>query len=94
MICCARCSAPARRDTVRAVTFLREAKPQLVASLARDADIDRYTVYQMIRRAIGRSEHLDLWVRGSRRDALRNARWLLRRMIALYSGTESPTISL
>jgi hypothetical protein len=87
-------SAPARRDTVRAGSFLREAKPQLVASLAREEGIDRYTVYQMIRRAIDRSEHMDLWVRGSRRDALRNARWLLRRMIALYSGTESPTISL
>jgi hypothetical protein len=48
----------------------------------------------MLRRAIERSEHLELYLRGSRRDATRNARWLLARMISLYSTTGSPAISL
>lgn len=84
----------ARRDTPRAASFLREVKSALVASVARENGVDRYTVYQMLRRAIERSEHLDLYLRGSRRDSMRNARWLLKRMIALYSTTESPVISL
>lgn len=84
----------ARRDTPRAATFLREAKPALAAAVARETGVDRYTVYQMLRRAIDRCEHLELYLRGSRRDAQRNARWLLRRMILLYSSTGSPSISL
>jgi hypothetical protein len=85
---------PARRDTQRAATFLRDAKPALVAAVAREAGVDRYTVYQVLRRAIERTEHLELHLRGSRRDALRNSRWLLRRMIAMYSNSGSPSISL
>ena len=87
-------SRPARRDTPRAATFLRESKGSLATAVARETGVDRYTVFQMLRRAIDRCEHLDLHLRGSRRDALRNARWLLRRMIALYSSTGSPSISL
>jgi hypothetical protein len=85
---------PARRDTLRAATFLREVKPALVAAVVRDAGVNRYTVYQVLRRAIERAEYLELHLRGSRRDAQRNARWLLRRMITLYSSAASPSISL
>ncbi len=85
---------PARRSTPRAATFLRETKPALVAAVVRETGVDRYTVYQVLRRAIERAECLRLYLRGSRRDAQRNARWLLRRMIALYESTGSPSISL
>lgn len=85
---------PSRRDRPRAATFLREAKPALVAAVTRAAGVDRYTVYQVLRRAIERAEHLDLYLRGSRRHSQRNARWLLQRVIALYAGSASPSISL
>ncbi len=85
---------PARRDTPCAATFLRECKPALVAAVVREAGVDRYTVYQVLRRAIERAAQLELHLRGSRRDALRNARWLLGRMIALYASGGSPSISL
>jgi hypothetical protein len=65
-----------------------------VAAVARENAVDRYNVYQMLRRAIERSEYLELYLRGSRRDATRNARWLLARMIALYATTEGPAVSL
>lgn len=84
----------ARRDTPRAATFLRESKSALVAAVVREAGVDRYTVYQMLRYAVERAVDLELYLRGSRRDAQRNARWLLRRMIELYSASASPSIAL
>jgi hypothetical protein len=44
--------------------------------------------------AIERSEKLGLYVRGNRRDALRNSRWLLARLLRLYRQAESPQLTL
>ena len=38
--------------------------------------------------------HADLWVRGSRRDALRHARWMVVYLTRLYAQGESPTLAL
>ena len=43
---------------------------------------------------IERSEHLGLYVRGNRRDALRYARWMLERLAGLYSQGETPHLPL
>jgi hypothetical protein len=87
-------ATPARRSAVRASAMLRAAKPRLVAALVRELGVDRYSVYQIIRMAIERSDKLRLFVRGNRRDAVRHARWTLARMIRLYSQTESPLLTL
>ena len=43
---------------------------------------------------IERSERLQLYVRGSRRDALYYSRWMLERLTALYSEGETPHLPL
>jgi hypothetical protein len=85
---------PARRTTPRASVVLRAARSRLVATVARETGEERYTVYQVLRMAIERSQKLELYLRGSRRDALRHARWALARMLRLYSQAETPQISL
>ncbi len=85
---------PRRSAAPRASVMLREGKPLLVASVAREAEVDRYAVYQVLRRAIARAAELDLYLRGSRREALRHARWMLIRLVKLYGKGTSPQIHL
>jgi hypothetical protein len=85
---------PARRTALRASAMLRASKSRLVPALVRELGVDRYSVYQIIRMAIERSDKLGLYVRGNRRDAVRHARWVLARMLRLYSQTESPQLTL
>ncbi len=72
---------PRRRGSVRAASLLRTAKATLVGQVVRDTGAERYTVYQLLRMLVSRSDALRLRVRGSRRDALRNARWMLARLV-------------
>jgi hypothetical protein len=67
-----------------AATFLRSHKPRLLASLIRTTGVDRYAAHQVLRTAIHRSEQLQLWVRGSQREALRRTRMMLVRLVRLY----------
>lgn len=85
---------PKRAAAMRAAALLREHRAPLVASIVRDLGVDRYSVFQMLRMAIERSDKLGLFLRGSQRDALRNARWMLSRLTTLYLSTESPQIAL
>jgi hypothetical protein len=43
---------------------------------------------------IERSDKLKLYVRGSRRDAMRHARWILARLTRLYGQGETPHLRL
>ena len=84
---------PARRVAPRASVLLRAVKPRLVDSVARTAGVDRYSVYQVLRRATLRAQQLKLHVRGSRRDALRRSRRMIARLVRLYgkgSGQQLP----
>ena len=87
-------SRPTRASAPRASALLREGKPQLVASVAREADVDRYTVYQVLRQAIARAGELGLHLRASRRDALRHTRWMLIRLVRLNAQRASRQIHL
>jgi hypothetical protein len=78
----------------RASTFLRAHSVHLVNASLRELDAERYSVEQILRIAVERAEKLGLWVRGSRRDALRHARWMLVRLTRLYAQGESPRLSL
>ena len=78
----------------RASTFLRAHSLHLVNGTMRELDAERYSVEQILRIAVERSEKLGLWVRGNRRDALRHARWMLASLTRLYAQGESPRLSL
>jgi len=83
-----------RRGAARAGTLLRAGKREVVDAVVRDLDLPRYSVVQIMRRMIERSEQLRLYARGGRRESLRNARWALARLAQLYSAGESPQLTL
>ena len=78
----------------RASTFLRAHSQGLVNSAMRELDQERYSVEQILRIILERAEKLRLWVRGSRRDALKHTRWMLVYLTRLYAQGESPRLSL
>jgi putative zinc-binding metallo-peptidase len=78
----------------KASTFLRAHSLTLVNGTMREFGAARYSVEQILRIAVERAEKLGLWVRGSRRDSLRHARWMLVYLTRLYAQGESPTLSL
>jgi hypothetical protein len=84
----------ARRGAPRAATVLRANARRLIESVARALRAERYSVEQILRMLIERSEHLGLFVRGNRRDALRYSRWMLERLAGLYSQGETPHLPL
>jgi hypothetical protein len=78
----------------RASSFLRANTLGLVNATLREQAAERYSIEQILRFAIERAEKLGLWLRGSRRDALRQARRMLVRLTRLYAQGESPRLSL
>ncbi len=83
-----------RPRAIRAATLMRGRKSALVAAVSRELGLPRYSVYQILRMLIERCERLGLFVRGSRRDAERNARWILGRVARFYSQGETPHLVL
>jgi hypothetical protein len=82
------------RRAQRAATLLRAETRRLVASVARTLKSEQYSVEQILRMLVERSEALQLYVRGNRRDALRYSRWMLERLTGLYSQGETPHLPL
>lgn len=83
-----------RKDAVRAATVLRAHQRALSAAVSRELGLPRYSVQEIMRTMIDRSEALQLYIRGSRRDAVHVSRWLLERLVSLYSQGETPHIPL
>jgi Putative zinc-binding metallo-peptidase len=83
-----------RANPVRACALLRSAGPAFVPKIARELEMERYSVDQILRMLIDRSEALKLYVRGSRREALRHARWMLVRLTRMYAQGETPHLAL
>ncbi|MDB6044504.1 MAG: hypothetical protein JWM63_3055 [Gammaproteobacteria bacterium] len=83
-----------RKGAVRAASLLRSQKTPLINAVARELAMEPYSVHQILRMLTERSETLKLYVRGSRRDAMRHARWMLERLAALYSQGETPQLPL
>jgi hypothetical protein len=83
-----------RANAPRVSTLLRGSRTALIASVSRDTGCERYTAQQILRMLIDRSEKMKLYIRGSRRDALRHARWMLARLIRLYGQGETPHLAL
>jgi len=84
----------ARQGAVRASSLMRANKSPLINAVARELVMERYSIQQILRMLIERSESLKLFVRGSRRDALRHTRWMLERLARLYSQGETPKLRL
>jgi hypothetical protein len=78
----------------RACTFLRALKPRALARIAREAGVEPYSVQQIHRMVIERSEILKLFVSGNRRHVLRHVRWMLLRLTRLYGQGETPHLAL
>jgi hypothetical protein len=85
---------PARRGALRAATLLRSHARSLTAAAARTLKVERYSVEQVLRMLIERSERLQLHLRGNRRDALYYSRWMLERLTGLYSQGGTPHLPL
>ena len=82
------------RRAPRASTFLRAHALHLVNATMRELKAERYSVEQILRIVVERAEKLRLWVRGSRRDALRHSKWMVAYLTRLYAQGESPTLAL
>jgi hypothetical protein len=78
----------------RASTFFRAHSTWLVNGVVRELGAERYSVEQILKIMVERAEKLNLWVRGSQRDSLRHARWMLSYLTRLYAQGESPQLSL
>ena len=85
---------PVRRTAVRAAGFLRANRRLLLAGATRDASADPYTLHQVLRIAIDRTEHLQLYLRGSQRAAIPHARWLLGSLARIFGERERPQLNL
>lgn len=83
-----------RRTASRAGTLIRNARRELVDAVVREQGVERYSAFQILRMIIERCDQLRLYPRGSRRDALRNARWVLSRLVRLYADGASPQLRL
>jgi hypothetical protein len=83
-----------RANAPRVSSLLRTRRTSLIASVSRDLGCERYTAQQILRMLIDRSEKMKLYVRGSRRDAVRHARWILARLTRLYGQGETPHLPL
>ena len=83
-----------RKGAVRAASLLRAQQTTLTNAVARELAMERYSVQQILRMLIERSDNLKLYVRGSRRDAVHHSRWMLERLASLYSQGETPLLPL
>ena len=83
-----------RPRATRAATLLRTHRATLVAHVARTLHTERYTVQQVLRMLIERSEGLRLYVRRSKREAVRHSRSMLERITRFYAQGETPQLPL
>jgi hypothetical protein len=66
----------------------------LVTSVSRKLSAERYTVQQILRMLISRSEVLKLYVRTNKREAVRHSRSMLERITRFYAQGETPQLPL
>jgi hypothetical protein len=83
-----------RKQSSFAAALLRANRTHLTVAVAKVLGLERYSVEQILRMLIERCDTLKLYVRGSRRDAIHNARWMLERVAGAYSQGETPQLLL
>ena len=75
-------------------TTRKDVRQILLACAERDWGTDPYTAHQVLRIAIDRTNHLDLYLRGPRRSAVPHARWLLAGLLRIFGERERPQLNL
>jgi hypothetical protein len=71
-----------------AASLLRAHKVRLLAWMLEETGVDRYIAHQILRAAIERSAHLNLYVAGSQRAALAASRGMLRQLARRYLASQ------
>ena len=84
----------ARAGALPAATLLRGLKGSVRTTLERRAGTDRYGAQQLLRMAIERCEHMELYQRGSRREVIPKLRATLVRMARGYVSSEELRLRL
>ncbi len=88
------CVRPRRADAATAMHLLTSERKKLVRHVMRDCGVDRYTACQILRMVVDRARPARLYQRGSRRENLRNLRWMLASITRDFLRTQSPTLPL
>src|SRR5690606_30783948 len=83
--------SPGNARKVHAAAFLRSRRRALLAGRHSE---ETYDLEQVLGLAIDRSDNMGLYLRGSQRDALPHARWLLDSMARLFGERERPELNL
>jgi hypothetical protein len=87
-------TAPRTRASPRAASLLREMRSSLRQQVLRSGAFSEYLVHQVLRLMIERSESLNLYVRGSRRELKGQLVWVVARLAESYEERKLPRVAL
>jgi Putative zinc-binding metallo-peptidase len=87
-------TAPRSRGRPRAASVLRELRKPLRQQILRSGAFSEYLVHQVLRLMIERSEALNLYLRGSRRELKTHLLWVIARLAESYEDRQLPRVSL
>jgi hypothetical protein len=87
-------TAPRNRAAPRAATVLRELRNPLRQRMVRSGGFSEYLVHQVLRLIISRSEKLNLYVRGPRRELVAHLVWMIAKLAESYEERQLPRVAL
>jgi hypothetical protein len=87
-------TAPRLKSAPKAASVLREMRNSLRNQFVRRGAFSEYLVHQVLRLMIERSEGLDLYVRGSRRELKPQLIWVIARLAESYEERQLPRVAL
>ncbi len=87
-------AAPRDRRAARAASVLREQRTMLRRQIVRSGAFSEYLVHQVLRLMIARSESLNLYLRGSRRELKPHLLWAIARLAESYEERQLPRVAL
>jgi hypothetical protein len=87
-------TAPRRRSAAKAASVLREMRNQLRHDIVRSGAFSEYLVHQVLRLMISRSESLNLYLRGPRRELKAHLLWVIARLAESYEERQLPRVAL
>src|ERR1700723_2401220 len=87
-------TGPRRRSAPKAASVLREMRNQLRHDIVRSGAFSEYLVHQVLRLMIFRSESLNLYLRGPRRELKAHLLWVIARLAESYEGRQLPRVAL
>lgn len=87
-------SAPHSRNSVKAVSVVRELRNALRRRLVGSGVFSEYLVHQVLRLVLERCDALDLYLRGPRREVKGHLVWLLGRLAESYEERQLPRVAL